>query len=231
MRMIRAAPTTPVSWVFAPERSATAVRDPLVLTGKPWNRPAARFAAPMPIISWLPLISCPVRAANADAVEIVSARETRAMPDRPGEQRAEIGQADMRDRQRREALGEHPDQADAVVGQVKDRRRGDREHHHDQHRRDLRQPALQHQDHTIPAIPTAAAAATASPLARPLTNAGDLADQAVGIDLEPEQLRQLPDQDGQRQAVHVADHRRLGDQVGDEAELGHARQDHDRRRR
>ena len=83
MRMIRAAPTTPVSWVFAPERSATAVRDPLVLTGNPWNNPAARFAAPMPIISWLPLISCPVRAANADAVEIVSARETTTIPAAP----------------------------------------------------------------------------------------------------------------------------------------------------
>ena len=50
IRMIRAAPMTPVSCVFAPDRSATAVRDPLVLTGNPWNRPAARFAAPMPII-------------------------------------------------------------------------------------------------------------------------------------------------------------------------------------
>ena len=81
--MIRAAPVTPVSWVFAPDRSATAVRDPLVLTGNPWNRPAARFATPMPIISPLPWISCPVRAANADAVEIVSASETRAIPSAP----------------------------------------------------------------------------------------------------------------------------------------------------
>ena len=81
---------------------------------------------------------------------------------------------------------------------------------------------------TIPAIPTAAAAATASPWARPLTNPVDLADEVVGVDLEPEQLGQLADQDGQRQAVHVADHRRLGDQVGDEPELGHGRQDHDR---
>ena len=76
---------TPVNWVFAPDRSATAVREPLVLTGNPWNRPAARFAAPMPIISWLPLISCPVRAANADAVEIVSASETSAMPSAPAD--------------------------------------------------------------------------------------------------------------------------------------------------
>ena len=41
-----AAPTTPVSWVFAPARSATAVRDPLVLTGNPWNRPAADVGGP-----------------------------------------------------------------------------------------------------------------------------------------------------------------------------------------
>src|SRR3984885_12162380 len=54
IKMIRAAPMTPVSWVFAPDRSATAVRDPLVLTGNPWNRPAARVAAPLPVISPLP---------------------------------------------------------------------------------------------------------------------------------------------------------------------------------
>jgi hypothetical protein len=72
MRMISAAPIIPVSWDLAPDRSATAVRDPLVLTGNSWNRPAARFAAPMPIISWLPRISYLVRAANAEAVEMVS---------------------------------------------------------------------------------------------------------------------------------------------------------------
>ena len=83
MRTIRTAPVTPVSWVLAPDRSATAVRDPLVLTGNPWNRPAARLAAPIPIISPLPSTSCPVRAANADAVEIVSARDTRAIPSAP----------------------------------------------------------------------------------------------------------------------------------------------------
>ena len=35
IRTIATAPTTPVSCVFAPACSATAVRDPLVLTGKP----------------------------------------------------------------------------------------------------------------------------------------------------------------------------------------------------
>src|ERR1700749_775054 len=67
---ISAAPTTPESGVFAPACSATAVRDPLVLTGKPWKKPAATFAAPIPIISPLPSTSRPVRAANDDAGEI-----------------------------------------------------------------------------------------------------------------------------------------------------------------
>ncbi len=80
---ISRAPTTPVSCVFAPERSATAVRDPLVLIGKPWNSPAAMFAAPMPVISRSPRISCPVRAANDVAVEIVSASETIAIAAAP----------------------------------------------------------------------------------------------------------------------------------------------------
>ena len=48
-----AAATSPVNWVLAPDCSATAVRDPLVLTGNPWNRLASRLADPMPISSWL----------------------------------------------------------------------------------------------------------------------------------------------------------------------------------
>ena len=46
------APTTPASCVCAPAVSATGVREELLLIGKPWNRPAARLAAPRPIISW-----------------------------------------------------------------------------------------------------------------------------------------------------------------------------------
>ena len=72
-----------MSWVFAPARSATAVRDPLVLTGKPVNSPAAMLAVPIPTISWFARTSWPVRPANADDVEIVSASETTAMPNAP----------------------------------------------------------------------------------------------------------------------------------------------------
>jgi hypothetical protein len=80
---ISTAPTTPVSCVRAPARSATAVREALVLTGKPWNNPAARLAVPMPIISWLPRTSWPLRSAKAVEVDMVSASETTAMARAP----------------------------------------------------------------------------------------------------------------------------------------------------
>ena len=51
-RATASAPTTPVSWVLAPAASATGVRDELLLIGKPWKKPAARFAPPSAIISW-----------------------------------------------------------------------------------------------------------------------------------------------------------------------------------
>ena len=48
MTSTTAADTTPVNWVFAPDCSATAVREPLVLIGNPWKNPASTFAAPIP---------------------------------------------------------------------------------------------------------------------------------------------------------------------------------------
>ena len=88
---------------------------------------------------------------------------------------------------------------------------------------------LQHQDQRDPGDPDHSRGGHRLAVGQPFDEAGELPDQALGADLEPEQLRQLPDQDGQRQAVHVADHGRLGDQVGDEPELRHRRHDHDGR--
>jgi hypothetical protein len=82
-RRMAAAPTRPVTWLLAPFSAATAVRDPLVLTGNPWKKPAAMLAAPTPIISRSPSTSDPLRAAKTDAVEIVSANDTRAIPIAP----------------------------------------------------------------------------------------------------------------------------------------------------
>ena len=58
-----------------------------MLTGNPWKNPAATFAAPIPIISWFPCTRWPARAANADAVEIVSASATNTMPNAPARSR------------------------------------------------------------------------------------------------------------------------------------------------
>ena len=145
IRTIAAAPTSPVSCVFAPACSATAVREPLVLTGKPWKKPAPRFAAPMPIISLLPSISWPVRAANAEAVEIVSVRDTSAMPSGSRNQQREVGHRAGQVRGG-EALGQGPDERDPVAGEIEAPRARDRGDDRDQHAGDPGQPALKDQD-------------------------------------------------------------------------------------
>ncbi len=93
MTTITTAPTTPASWVFAPDRSATAVREPLVLTGNPWNRPAARFDAPSPVISPIAVdfLAGPrgERRRGGDRVGQRHQGDAR----RPGEQRPDVGQA------------------------------------------------------------------------------------------------------------------------------------------
>ena len=83
------APTRPATWVFAPACSATAVREPLVLTGKPWNKPGrhVRRADADHLLVPVDLLDR-VRAANADAVEIVSASATNAIRARPAMSRA-----------------------------------------------------------------------------------------------------------------------------------------------
>ena len=55
-----------------------------------------------------------------------------------------------------------------------------------------------------------------------LHEADHLAQQGVGVHREAEQLGELPDQDGEREPVHVADLGRPGQQVRDEPEAEHA---------
>ena len=49
---IASAPTTPVSWVFAPACCATGVRDALALIENPENSPEPMLAAPSARSSW-----------------------------------------------------------------------------------------------------------------------------------------------------------------------------------
>ena len=106
----------------APACSATAVRELLVLTGKPLKRPAATFAAPMPMISWLSSTSTPCRAANPDETLIVSPTATSVMPIGAADQERQVAQLDHREGRDREPLREHADDVDALSGQPEDRR-------------------------------------------------------------------------------------------------------------
>ena len=54
-----------------------------------------------------------------------------------------------------------------------------------------------------------------------------LTEERVGVGREAEQLRQLPDDDRDPEAVHVADLNLFGEQVGDEPELAEAEADLD----
>ena len=227
MRRISTAPVTPVSCVFEPERSATAVRDPLVLTGKPWKRPAARFAAPIPIISWLPRISCPVRAANAVDVEIVSVKDTSAIPRAPANISPRSAKSTWGMVNGGKPCGSSPTSETPLAARSKTAVAAIASDHHDEHRRDLGQPPLQSQYQHNPADADRRRGDHRLAIGHALDESDQVTNEVFAFDLEPEELRELAHQDGDRETVHVADHRRLGDEVGDEAELGHGRQDHD----
>lgn len=126
-----------------------------------------------------------------------------------------------------EALREFPDQRYAPIGEAKKRRRPDRKHHHHEHRGDLGQPPLQRQDQHNPGDPDGGRGGHRLAPAEALNEADEIPDEALAAHREPEEFRELADQDGDREAVHVADHGGLGDEVRDEAELGHGREDHD----
>ena len=214
-----AAPTRPVSWVLAPFWAATAVRDPLVLTGNPWKKPAAIFAAPTPIISRSPSTSAPVRAANADAVEIVSVNDTTTMPSAPAasSQTSSSGTVGTVNGGNPWGIGPttvtpwsfRSNRFTAAIASTTA----------------TRTPGMRGSTRWKPRIrtrlatPTARAAPAVSPSAMPRSEPGRLVDQAVGVDREAEELGQLAHDDGESQAVHVADLGRLGQELGDEPEL------------
>ena len=117
--MIAAAPTSPVTWVFAPACSATAVREPLVLTGKPWNSPAAMFAAPMPDHLPAPVDLLRRSGPRTPTRSRSCRRATPARcPSAPANSSGEVRQRDARDRERREPLRQRADERDPVLAEV-----------------------------------------------------------------------------------------------------------------
>ena len=129
---------------FAPDCSATAVRDALEETGNPWKRPAKALPAPIPIISWLASTSSPRLAAKLVDVAIVSASDTSAIPIAA----ANSGPMSLRSTDGnwgRGALRQRPHGRDAVTRQVEERYRESREDHGDQNGRDARREAREDQ--------------------------------------------------------------------------------------
>ena len=146
----------------------------------------------MPIISWLPWTSCPVRAANADAVEIVSARETSAMPSAPANSGPRSARRTCGMVSGGKPLGSTPTRLtpwparlNTVVAAIASTTMISTAGTFGSQRCSTRIS-------TIPAIPTAAAAATASPFARPLTKPVTSPIRPSALTLNPNSFGSCP---------------------------------------
>ena len=144
--MIASAPTIPVSCVFAPVCSATAVREPLVLTGKPWNktRGDVRRADADHLLAPVDVLTSPLgeRGRCRDRVGQCDKRDACCS----SEQEREVGEADAGERQRWKSLRQRADETHPVVTELEQFRRDDRQEHRDEDRGDLRQQPLQDAD-------------------------------------------------------------------------------------
>ena len=209
-----------MSWVFAPDCSATAVREPLVETAKPWKQPGGDVggADADHLLVGLDLVAAAGREARRGG-DGVGERDQRDADGRD-EQRADVADSCVHgnDGRRARRCGSEPTVGTPSSARSKHRRDDGRADHRDEHRRDLRGDPRQDEEH--------GEHADADDERRPRRsrrgaskNARTLVDEAVGVGREPEQLRELAHDDRDREAVHVADLDLAREQVGDEPEL------------
>ena len=135
----RPAPTRPVTWLLAPDCSATAVREPLAEIAKPWKRPAATLAAPTPIISWfgVDLVAAPGGEARRRWRWCRSARRARCRRRRRASV-ADVAALVHGNGRHGEALGQRADRLHALGREVEHGGDDGGADHRDEHRRDLR---------------------------------------------------------------------------------------------
>ena len=191
----RPAPTRPVTWLLAPDCSATAVREPLVDTAKPWKKPGGEVG-------------------GADADHLLVGLDLVAAPRREGRRRGDgVGQGDERDADRRDQ--ERPDVADArstgsagvgtpwgsaptvfdaLVGEAEHGRDDRGADHGHEHRRHAAREAGQHEQHGEAG--QADDQRRRVGLVEALDERLALVDEAVGVGREAEELGQLADDDG-----------------------------------
>ena len=171
---------------MAPDCSATAVREPLVDTAKPWKNPAAMFAVPMPIISWFGSTSSPRRAAKLVDVAIVSVSDTNVMPIAA----TSIGPTSPKSVQGRAGRG-RPSGRAPTVADVEIEQRGDHggPDDRDQHGGDLAREAGEDEEDRQRGQAEQERRRVA--LVEPGHERPDLVDEAVGIGREAAELGEL----------------------------------------
>ena len=216
------APMMPVSWLLAPDCSATAVRELLAEMANPRKKPAAMLAEPIPIISLFGLTRSPRRALNDVDRAMVSVSDTSVIPTAATSSDATSPMSVQGTVGRGQPLGKGANRADV---EVEDGGGDGGADHRDENRRDRAGEARQHEQHGERDEPDAEGRGVA------LVEVGhELAyflDKGVSVRREPAELRQLPDDDDDRQSVHVADLDLAGEQVGDEAQLANTKPDLD----
>ena len=224
--MIAVAPTSGVSCERAPAEMATGVRDALLLIGKPWNRPAARLAAPRATSSWLASTLPPPGGQRLRQHRGVGHRH-QSDAQRAAEQQRQVGQSHVGERERRQPLGQGPDDLDPLFGEVEHGHRRDAKPDSDDHPGEPRPQPAQARITTIPASPTASAARFVSPRTRPCTKP-HLRQQTGTVHREPEQLGELAHHDRDRDPVQIAKLHRTRQQLGHEPQTGDpCQQDHE----
>ena len=183
------------------------------------------FAAPMPIISWSALTSSPRRAAKLVAVAIVSVSDTRVIPAAA----TSSGQTSCRFVHGTEGAGMPCGSVPTVATPCcaspnAGRHRGGADDTA-QHRGNLAGEPGEHEQHREHAGTDEEGRDDGLidvPHERP-----EFVEEGVRVGGEAEQLRQLADDDRDRETVHVADLNLARQQVGHEAELAHAQPDLD----
>jgi hypothetical protein len=211
--VIAAAPTSPVTCVFEP---AGAHRKSLEQPGGDVRDPDPGHL-PVPVDR--PAGTGSERGGNRDRVGQRYERDTEGA----GHEQREVGEPDVRNGEWREALGEYADECHAACRQTEHPCRDDRQNHHDQDPGDPRSHALEHEDQDQSARTDGHGGRHRLATRHSAHERRDLAEEAVGVHRESEDLGELADQDRHGQAVHVADHRGLRDQVRDESELPDSR--------
>ena len=193
------------------------------------EEPGADVRSPDPDHLLAAVSSCPVRSAKADAVAIVSASATTAMPSAPPTRSARSESSRLGTVSGGNPFGSVPTSFTPWSRELEELRGADREHDRGEDAGDLRQDPLQRRGSRRARRRRRRARRRPSCRRRPRRRSPSAPSMKPSASTEkPKSFGSWPDEDREREPVHVADHRRLREQVGDEAEPQQPAEDHER---